>query len=227
MPPSPAERTAPALPDGLFFHRVSKSFGGTRALKEVTMNVGRGEIVALLGENGAGKSTLIKILGGIHAPDRGDVVIDRSPYRHTPGSTRVRQAVAFIHQDLGLIEWMSIAENIALARGFARRGPFIDRAACERVTRAALTRVGCDFSPTMRVSRLTRAEKSMVAIARALAVECDFLVLDEPSASLPSRDVSDPLRRASPAARRRGGHDLRLPPPRRGVRDRRSGGGPA
>ena len=191
MPSSPAERTAPSLPEGLFFHRVSKSFGGTRALKEVTMNVGRGEIVALLGENGAGKSTLIKILGGIHAPDTGDVVIDRTPYRHTPGSTRVRQAVAFIHQDLGLIEWMSIAENIAMASGFARRGPFIDRAACKRATRAALERVGCDFSPTMRVARLTRAEKSMVAIARALAVECDFLVLDEPSASLPARDVSD------------------------------------
>ena len=193
MPPAPTERTMPhsPLPDGLFFHDVSKSFGGTRALKGVTMNVGRGEIVALLGENGAGKSTLIKILGGIHAPDAGDVVIDRTPYRHTPGNARVRQAVAFIHQDLGLIEWMSIAENIAMASGYARRGPFIDRRACERVTRAALERVGCEFSPTMRVSRLSRAEKSMVAIARALAVDCDFLVLDEPSASLPTRDVSD------------------------------------
>ncbi len=182
--------SAPALPDGLFFHQICKSFGGTRALHNVTMNVGRGEIVALLGENGAGKSTLIKILGGIHATDSGSVVIDRTPYRHTPGSTKVRQAVAFIHQDLGLIEWMSIAENMALAQGFEKRGGLINWKACELRTANALARVGCDFSPSMRVSRLTRAEKSLVAIARALAVDCDFLVLDEPTASLPSDDVS-------------------------------------
>lgn len=178
-----------SLPNGLFFHQISKRFGGTLALNKVTMNVGRGEIVALLGENGAGKSTLIKILGGIHTPDSGTVVIDRTPYRHTPGSTRVKQAVAFIHQDLGLIEWMSIAENMALAQGFRRRAGLIDWRACERHTRSALQRVGCDFSPSMRVSRLTRAEKSLVAIARALAVDCDFLVLDEPTASLPAGDV--------------------------------------
>ena len=153
------------------------------------MNVGRGEIVALLGENGAGKSTLIKILGGIHQPDSGKVVIDRTPYRHTPGSTQVRQAVAFIHQDLGLIEWMSIAENMALATGYQRSAGLIDWNACEANTRKALERVGCDFSPSMRVSRLSRAEKSLVAIARALAVDCDFLVLDEPTASLPASDV--------------------------------------
>ncbi len=180
---------APALPNGLFFHQITKSFGGTRALNQVTMNVDRGEIVALLGENGAGKSTLIKILGGIHTPDSGTVVIDRTPYRHTPGSTQVRQAVAFIHQDLGLIEWMSIAENMALAQGYQRKAGLIDWKACERHTTEALARVGCDFSPSMRVSRLTRAEKSLVAIARALAVECDFLVLDEPTASLPADDV--------------------------------------
>ena len=69
----------PEFPDGLFFHKISKSFGGTHALQGVSMRVGRGEIVALLGENGAGKSTLIKILGGIHQQDSGEVVIDRTP----------------------------------------------------------------------------------------------------------------------------------------------------
>lgn len=177
------------FPDGLFFNEITKHFGGTAALKGVSMRVGPGEIVALLGENGAGKSTLIKILGGIHQQDSGDVVIDRTPYRHTPGSTRIRQPVAFIHQDLGLIEWMSIAENMAMAQGYQRRFGLIDWKACEQSTERALERVGCNFSPSMRVSRLTRADKSLVAIARALAVDCDYLVLDEPSASLPSEDV--------------------------------------
>ena len=177
------------LPDGLFFNDIRKSFGGTVALGGVTMNVERGEIVALLGENGAGKSTLIKILGNIHSADSGEVVIDREIYRHRAAGVQSRQAVAFIHQDLGLIEWMNIAENMALAQGYPRRFGVIDWRACEATTANALNRVGCDFSPTKRISSFTRAEKSLIAIARALAVECDFLVLDEPSASLPRADV--------------------------------------
>ena len=89
--------------DGLFFDRVVKSFGGTRALKSVTLKVERGEILALLGENGAGKSTLIKVLGGIHRPDEGGVFIDGQPYAHEAGRAG-GQKVAFIHQDLGLID---------------------------------------------------------------------------------------------------------------------------
>ena len=88
----------------LRFDGVVKSFGGTRALKGVSFDVGRGEIVALLGENGAGKSTLIKVLGGIHRPDAGAVTIAGEPYHHAPGGRAEHQPVAFIHQDLGLIE---------------------------------------------------------------------------------------------------------------------------
>ena len=84
----------------LRFDNIAKSFGGTQALKGVSFDVGRGEIVALLGENGAGKSTLIKILGGISKPDSGAISLDGSPYHH--GVTQEGAgAVAFIHQDLG------------------------------------------------------------------------------------------------------------------------------
>lgn len=175
-------------PDGLFFDRIVKSFGGTRALKGVSLTVGRGEIVALLGENGAGKSTLIKVLGGIHRPDEGDVRIDGVAYAHEAGKTG-GQKVAFIHQDLGLIEWMSVAENIALSLGYQRRGRRIDWAATEAAADAALGLVEADFPATARVSSLTRTQKSLVAIARALAASSDFLVLDEPTASLPADEV--------------------------------------
>jgi ribose transport system ATP-binding protein len=174
--------------DGLFFDRIAKSFGGTQALKGVSLKVERGEIVALLGENGAGKSTLIKVLGGIHRPDEGGVLIDGIPYTHEAGKSG-GQKVAFIHQDLGLIEWMSVAENIALALGYVRRGRRIDWSATERAADAALTLVEAEFSATARVSSLTRTQKSLVAIARALAADCDFLVLDEPTASLPADEV--------------------------------------
>lgn len=175
--------------DGLFFDQIVKGFGGTRALRGVSLRVSRGEIVALLGENGAGKSTLIKILGGIYAPDSGHVRVDGIPYRHVSGQRAAKQAVAFIHQDLGLIEWMSVAENIALAVGYPKRQGRIDWPATEKLARDALALVEADFAPTARVSSLTRTEKSLVAIARALAVECDFLVLDEPTASLPADEV--------------------------------------
>ena len=85
----------------------------------LSLNVGRGEILALLGENGAGKSTLIKILGGIHTADAGGVLMDGMPYTHIPGAFGAQQSAAFVHQDIGLIKWMTVAENIGLALGFA------------------------------------------------------------------------------------------------------------
>ena len=174
---------------GLFFDHIDKHFGGTYALRDVSLAVGRGEIVALLGENGAGKSTLIKVLGGIHQADAGQVLIDGDPYKHKPAGFGQRQKVAFIHQDLGLIEWMTVAENIALALGFKRQRGLIQWSAVEAFAAEALGRVDCAFDPNLRVEDLTRTEKSLVAIARALAVDCEFLVLDEPTASLPADEV--------------------------------------
>ena len=104
---------------------VSKQFGGTRALDNVGMDLRAGEILALLGENGAGKSTLIKILAGVYGLDSGRVT-----YRGEDVSGAVRRMpIAFIHQDLGLIDWMTVAENVGLARGFAGRVPGVARTA--------------------------------------------------------------------------------------------------
>ncbi len=176
----------------LRFDGIGKSFGGTQALKGVSFELRRGEIVALLGENGAGKSTLIKILSGIHKADSGSVAIDGALYHG--GRRDSRHSVAFVHQDLGLIEWMTVAENVGLARGFVRRSFFgragvIDWARSAKAARDALSLIGCDIDPDTRVQSLSRTEKSLVAIARALAVDCDFLVLDEPTASLPADEV--------------------------------------
>ncbi|MEM7614758.1 MAG: sugar ABC transporter ATP-binding protein, partial [Pseudomonadota bacterium] len=175
---------------GLFFDSIVKTFGGTHALRGVSLRIERGEIVALLGENGAGKSTLIKTLGGIHKPDSGQVSVDGVKYEHLAGKSNESQAVAFIHQDLGLIEWMSVAENIALAIGYKRARGRINWRETQAMAEDALMLVEAEFSATARVSSLSRTEKSLVAIARALAVKCDFLVLDEPTASLPADEVA-------------------------------------
>lgn len=174
--------------DGLFFDRISKNFGGTQALRNVSLHVERGEIVALLGENGAGKSTLIKTLSGLYTPDSGRVLLDGKEHSPASGSSR-DSTLSFIHQDLGLIEWMSIAENIAMAIGFEKIRGFISWRRTADVAARALRLIDCDFDPSTRISSLTRTEKSLVAIARALVVDCDYLILDEPTASLPADEV--------------------------------------
>ena len=169
----------------LVVQNVSKQFGGTQALNNVGMHVGAGEIVALLGENGAGKSTLIKILASVYSLDQGSVT-----YRGRDASSSLRRLpIAFIHQDLGLIDWMTVAENICLTLGYPRRAGMVDWKAARKRAAAALEIVGADIDPDVRIQSLTRTEKSLVAIARALAAEAEILVLDEPTASLPADEV--------------------------------------
>ena len=165
---------------------VSKHFGGTQALNDAGIDVGEGEIVALLGENGAGKTTLIKILAGVHSLDAGTITYRGRDVTHTSR----RLPIAFIHQDLGLIEWMTVAENISLMLGFPRRLGLIDWNAVRRRAARALEMVGADIDPDLRIHHLTRTEKSLVAIARALVADAEVLVLDEPTASLPANEVS-------------------------------------
>ena len=173
---------------------LDKSFGGTHAVDDVSLTVERGQTLALLGENGAGKSTLIKLLAGVYQPDRGDILLDGRPIDHR----RDRRRLAFIHQDHGLIDSMTVAENIALVGGYARRLGLIDWRVTRETARRALEQVGLPVDRTLTVSELSRTERSLVAIARALAMDVDLLVLDEPTASLPAADVDrlfDALRR--------------------------------
>ena len=173
----------------LRFDAVSKRFGGTQAVDCVTLDVHGGEILALLGENGAGKSTLIKLLAGIYPADQGEMFFDGQPQARWRSADRLHQPVAFIHQDLGLVEWMTVAENVALGMGYPRRWGLIDWRAADAAARRVMARVGCHIAPERRVFSLTRAEKSLLAIGRALEVRARLLVLDEPSASLPMSDV--------------------------------------
>jgi ribose transport system ATP-binding protein len=172
--------------DLLVVQGISKQFGGTQALDNVGMRLNAGEVVALLGENGAGKSTLIKILAGVHVLDKGSVT-----FRGADVTSSLRRLpIAFIHQDLGLIDWMTVAENICLTLGFPRRRGLVDRAAARKRAAAALEALGADIDPDLRIQSLSRTEKSLVAIARALAAEAEILVLDEPTASLPADEVA-------------------------------------
>ncbi len=165
---------------------IAKQFGGTKALDGVSLHVDRGEIVALLGENGAGKSTLIKILAGVVPLDAGMVEFAG---RAAPHGAR-NLPIAFIHQDLGLIEWMTVAENICLSLGYPKFMGLVDWSRARARATRALRQLGADIDPDERVQSLSRTEKSLVAISRALAADAELIVLDEPTASLPADEVA-------------------------------------
>jgi ribose transport system ATP-binding protein len=160
-----------------------KSFHGNRAVDDVSFDVPAGRIVALLGENGAGKSTVIKMLAGVYQRDAGRILFEGE-------DLAARHAISFIHQDLGLVEWMTVAENIALVAGFpaGTRRP-ISWKAVRRLAEQTLALIGGGIDPDTRVFDLPRTERSLLAIARALHGGSRLLVLDEPTASLPAADV--------------------------------------
>ena len=165
--------------------RLTKRFAGTLALDHVDFSLRRGEIHALLGANGAGKSTLIKILAGVYAADGGEVLMHGA----SVDPARQRLPISFIHQDLGLVESMTVAENIAITAGYARSRGLISWPGTTRAASHALEAMGSGVDPLTQVAGLPAAERSIVAIARALVVEADVLVLDEPTAALPEPDV--------------------------------------
>ncbi|MFD9417570.1 sugar ABC transporter ATP-binding protein [Streptomyces goshikiensis] len=182
--PSPPPR--PGAEPLVRIRGLGKRFGGTVALDGVDLDVHGGSVLALLGPNGAGKSTLIKVLAGVHHADEGEVTVAGHPL----GSEAANRAMSFIHQDLGLVEWMTVAENIALGTGYPRRGGLISWRLTRRRCDEALRIVAGHLDADARIADLAPAERSLVAIARALARRARLFVLDEPTATLPAADCA-------------------------------------
>src|SRR5262249_16125726 len=172
---------------------VSKRFGATVALDGVDFDVAYGEIHAVVGENGAGKSTLIRILGGVHRPDRGFVRLDGAECTFPRPHHAIAAGIVTIPQDLRLVPALSIAENIALGDLPVRRiGPLamVDRARMRAEAREVLAQLDFDPDPRARVASLGYAERQLVAIAKALRRRCRAFILDEPTAALQRREIA-------------------------------------
>ena len=168
---------------------VSKSFGGVRALREVSLSIAPGEVHALCGENGAGKSTLIKVLSGVYAPDRGHVLMAGQLLL---GSVRDREdaGIAVIHQESVAFPHLSAEDNIFVGREPTRLGGlWLDRGSIRRQTLALFDRLSERIDPRRPVGELPVAQRQMVSIARALSRQCRVLIMDEPTASLSGRET--------------------------------------
>jgi len=163
---------------------LSKRFGATQALDNVSFDINSGEVLALLGANGAGKSTIIKILAKIYSANSGTISgVDNRSLDDIK--------FAFIHQDLGLVEWMTVAESIALGSKYPTKYGFINWRGVRQRATDSLSRVAPHINPKDTIKNLSRADRSLVAIARALYDHSDVLVLDEPTASLHASDCEN------------------------------------
>jgi ribose transport system ATP-binding protein len=173
---------------------VSKTFLGQKALSEVSFSVSRGEVHALVGHNGSGKSTLIKVLAGYHQPDDGSamVAVDGEELSFGNPSSSHSLGLRFIHQDLGLVDQLTVLENLHLGRPFKTGiGGRIDRRSEKREAQAVLERIGLAADLDATVSLLSPIQRTQLGVARALSDQDDarILILDEPTAVLPSSEV--------------------------------------
>ena len=167
---------------------VTKRFGSTVALDDVSLQLAGGTVHALVGENGAGKSTIVNILSGVLQPDVGSVTIDGEPTRLIAPSAAMHRGIATIYQERALVSKLSVAENIALGREVTRGG-FIQRKHADARARHLLAQVQLAVHPRRAVASLSPAEQQLVAIAKALSHDARVLILDEPTAALTSDEA--------------------------------------
>ncbi len=184
VPESVATSEAPLLE----MRGIDKSFPGVRALDDVSLTVQRGEVLALLGENGAGKSTLIKMLGGAHLPDRGQIrVAGQDVHLGSPGAAAAA-GIGVIFQEFNLIPELTAWENIFLGRE-ATLG-WVNRGNERRQSQQLLEQIGADVPIDQHCGRLSIAQQQIVEILKALSQDAQLIVMDEPSAALTTHEVA-------------------------------------
>ncbi|MDB5439264.1 MAG: rbsA 2, partial [Caulobacteraceae bacterium] len=188
---NPAPSTASRSPSpasgggtgGLTVRGLSKTYGPTAVLQAVDLDVAPGEVVAVLGENGAGKSTLSAIIAGLTRPSAGEMSWQGRPYAPATPAEALHQGVALIHQEMRLLPDLSIAENVFVGR-LPVKGGRVDRAEINRRAAISLSSLGLDIPPTTLVRTLRVAAQQQVEIAKALTLNAQLLIFDEPTAAL-------------------------------------------
>lgn len=169
--------------------QVTKRFGGVTALSDVSFVVQRGEFHSIVGENGAGKSTLMKILSGVIPDFEGEIRLRGEPVRFTGTRDAERRGIAIIHQELNLVEQLSVAANIFLGR--EKRGALglLNDAAMEAAAAELFKQLGCQIRPQQLVGELRVGDQQLVEIAKALSLDAEILIMDEPTSALTESEV--------------------------------------
>ncbi len=174
----------------LQMQNIYKSFGANDVLKGVDITLGEGEILALLGENGAGKSTLMNILGGVLPYDRGEILIDGVAQHFSKPVDSLKAGIAFIHQELNLINDLAIYENMFLGRELKTSRGFLDTDTMIKRTEEIFEQIGLTLDPKTMVHELDASYKQFVEIARALMMNASVIIMDEPTTSLTDTEIN-------------------------------------
>jgi len=170
---------------------ITKIFPGVKALDAVRLDLYAGQVTALVGENGAGKSTTVKILTGIYHPDGGTIRIDGAPIKFANANAAGEAGITAIHQETVLFDELSVAENIFIGHAPRTKLGLIDTAEMQRAASKLLDSIGAPFAPHTRLRDLGIANKHLVAIARALSVDARVVIMDEPTAALSHKEITE------------------------------------
>lgn len=173
----------------LSMHGIDKRFAGIPALRSAELVVEKGEVHALIGQNGAGKSTMIKILTGYYRKDAGEILFDGKPVEFSSPQEAQRSGISTIYQEINLVPYRSVTENICLGREKRRFG-LLDWSAMHEEARALLARFKIDIDVRRPLMAYPTAVQQMVAIARAIGFEAKLVIMDEPTSSLDEREVA-------------------------------------
>ncbi|WP_271853537.1 sugar ABC transporter ATP-binding protein [Planococcus maritimus] len=169
---------------------ICKSFSGNAVLKNVHFSLQKGEIHALMGENGAGKSTLMKIMSGIYTRDSGTVEVKGEQVQFTSPKQAEAKGIAVIHQELNILPHLSIADNLFLGREeTVGRTGILKTKEMERKTKKILGDLGLDIDPSLPASTLSVGQQQLVEIGKALSMEAEMIIMDEPTAALTDREI--------------------------------------
>lgn len=177
-------------PPLISIRRVGKRFPGVVALEDVWIDVLPGELHAIVGENGAGKSTLMKVLSGVIGDFEGQVLLRGQPIRFAGPRDAQRAGVGMIHQELNLVEQLSVAANVFLGRELKRRAGILDQQAMNAHTAVLLEELECHVRPDQLVGQLRVGDQQLAEIAKALSQEADLLIMDEPTSALTEGEVA-------------------------------------
>lgn len=170
---------------------IDKRFSGVHALKSVNLELREGEVHALMGENGAGKSTLMKVLCGIHKRNAGEIILFGEPVDFAGIKDSQNAGISIIHQELNMMNHLTVAQNIYIGREPMKNGIYIDDKKMEEDAKKLFEKIGVDIDPSVPVGSLTVGKQQMVEIAKAVSHDSKILILDEPTAALTQTEVEE------------------------------------
>jgi ribose transport system ATP-binding protein len=170
---------------------ISKNFSGVKALTDVNLQLHPGKVNAIIGENGAGKSTLMKIFSGVHTQYEGDIVLNGKAIKFTGTKDAELAGIAIIHQELNLVPYLSIAENIFLGRELVNGLSVLDKKVMNEQTAALLKKINLNVSPAAKIAELKVGQQQLVEIAKALYTNAAVIIMDEPTSAISDKEVDN------------------------------------